>query len=61
MPYKEVDKFYIVYNLRTAELLDCALIGACTVIRSNTVINSPIQKKKKKKEKKKKKCTDVQG
>ena len=29
--YKEVDK-----NLKTTELLDCALIGVCAVIRSFT-------------------------
>ena len=31
--YKEVDKKYIGYNLKTMELLDCALIGLCAVIR----------------------------
>ena len=36
--YKEVDKKYTGYNLKTMELLDCALIGVCAVIRSNTVI-----------------------
>ena len=36
--YKEVDKKYTGYNLKTMELLDCALIGVCVVIRSNTVI-----------------------
>ena len=36
--YKEVDKKYTDCNLmKTTELLDCALIGVCTVIRSNTV------------------------
>ena len=35
--YKEVDKKYTVCNLKTTELLDCALIGVCAVIRSNTV------------------------
>ena len=34
---KEVDKKYTGCNLKTAELLDCALIGVCVVIRSNTV------------------------
>ena len=34
--YKEVDKKYTGCNLIT-ELLDCALIGVCAVIRSNTV------------------------
>ena len=32
--YKEVDKNYTGYNLKTMELLDCALIGVCAVIRS---------------------------
>ena len=32
--YKEVDKNYTACNLKTAELLDYALIGACAVIRS---------------------------
>ena len=36
--YKEVDKKYTGCNLKTTELLDCALIGVCGVIRSNTVI-----------------------
>ena len=31
--YKEVDKKYTGCNLKTAELLDCALIGVCAVIR----------------------------
>ena len=35
--YKEVDKKYTGCNLKTAELLDCALIGVCVVISSNTV------------------------
>ena len=35
--YKEVDKKYTGCNLITTELLDCALIGVCAVIRSNTV------------------------
>ena len=35
--YKEVDKKYTGCNLKTTELLDCALIGMCAVIRSNTV------------------------
>ena len=35
--YKEVDKKYMSYNLKTMELLDCALIGVCVVIRSNTL------------------------
>ena len=35
--YKEVDKKYTGCNLKTTELLDCALIGVCMVIRSNTV------------------------
>ena len=35
--YKEVDKQYTGCNLKTTEWLDCALIGICAVIRSNTV------------------------
>ena len=35
--YKEEDKKYTSCNLKTMELLDCALIGACAVIRSNKV------------------------
>ena len=35
--YKEVKKKYIGCNLKSTELLDCALIGVCAVIRSNTV------------------------
>ena len=36
--YKDVDKKYTGCNLKTTELLDCALIGICAVIRSNTVV-----------------------
>ena len=36
--YKEVDIKYTGCNLKNMELLDCALIGVCAVIRSNTVI-----------------------
>ena len=32
--YKEVDKKYTGCYLKTAELLDCVLIGVCVVIRS---------------------------
>ena len=35
--YKEVDIKCTGYDLKTLELPDCALIGACTVINSNTV------------------------
>ena len=35
--YKEVDKKDTGCNLKTTELLECALIGVCAVIRSNTV------------------------
>ena len=35
--YKEVDKKFTDSNLKTTELLDCALIGVCAVIRSNMV------------------------
>ena len=41
--YKEVDKKYTGYNLKTMELLDCALIGVCAVIRSNTVCRGSIR------------------
>ena len=37
--YKEVDKNYTGCNLKTTALLDCVLIGASAVIRSNTVRN----------------------
>ena len=36
--YKEVDKKYTGCNLKTMELLDCALIRVCVVIRPNTVL-----------------------
>ena len=36
--YKKVDKKYTGWNLKTMELLDCALIGVSVVIRSNTVV-----------------------
>ena len=36
--YKEVNRKYAGCNLKTMELLDCALIGVCAVIRSNTVL-----------------------
>ena len=39
--YKDVDKKYTGCNLKTTELLDCALIGICAVIRSNTVCLLP--------------------
>ena len=35
--YKEVDKKYTGYNLKTTELVGCVPIGVCAVIRSNTV------------------------
>ena len=35
--HKEVKKKYTGCNLKTTEFLDCALIGVCAVIRSNTV------------------------
>ena len=37
--YKEVDKKYTGCNLKTTELLDCALIGLCAVIRLNMVFS----------------------
>ena len=39
--YKEVDKKYTGCNLKTTELLDCALIVVCAIIRSNTVCCVP--------------------
>ena len=36
--YKEVDKKYTGCNLKTMELLNCALIGICAVIRSSMVL-----------------------
>ena len=36
--YIEVAKQYTSCNPKSTELLDCALIGVCAVIRSNTVI-----------------------
>ena len=36
--YKETDKKYTGFNLKTMELLDCVLIGVRAVIRSNTII-----------------------
>ena len=38
--YKEVDKKYTGCNLKTTKLLGCTLIGACAVIRLNTVVHS---------------------
>ena len=35
--YKELDKTYTGCDLKTTELLDCALNGVCAIIRSNTV------------------------
>ena len=35
--YKEVAKQYTSCNPKSTELFDCALIGVCAVIRSNTV------------------------
>ena len=35
--YKEIDKKYTGCNPKTTELLECALIGVCAVIRSNMV------------------------
>ena len=34
--YKEVAKQYTSFNPKSTELFDCALIGVCAVIRSNT-------------------------
>ena len=57
--FKEIDKNYTGCNLKTTELLDCALIAACAEIRSNTVfllkaMEAYIEPKKKTKQKKKK-------
>ena len=35
--FKEVDKKYTGCILKTTELLDCAVIGVCAVIRSNKI------------------------
>ena len=37
--YKETDKKYTGCNLKATELLDCALIGVCAVIRHNMVVS----------------------
>ena len=37
--YNEVGKKYTGCNLKTRELLDCALIGVCDIIRLNMVIS----------------------
>ena len=42
---KEVEKKYTGCNLKTMELLDCALIGVCVVIRSNSVLQNELVKK----------------
>ena len=35
--YKEEDKKYTAFNLKTMKLPDCELIGVCAAISSNTV------------------------
>ena len=35
--YKKVNKMYTGCNLKTTEFHECALIGVCAIIRSNTV------------------------
>ena len=45
--YKEVDKKFTGCNLKTTELLDCALIGICAVIRLNMVYHIFWEKSKK--------------
>ena len=40
--YKEVAKQYTRCNPKSTELLDCALIGVCAVIRSNTVFQPKV-------------------
>ena len=48
--YKKVNKKYTGCNLKTTEFHDCALIGVCAVIRSNTVtlffLTSPFHQRK---------------
>ena len=44
--FKKVDKKYMGCNLKTTELLDCALIGLCAVIRSNMVYVFLISRRK---------------
>ena len=44
--YKEVDKNYTGYNLKTMELNYCVLIGVCVVIRSNMVKYEPAHEKR---------------
>ena len=39
--YKKVNKMYTGCNLKTMEFHECALIGECAVIRSNTVSHIP--------------------
>ena len=41
--YKKVNKKYTGCNLKTTKFHECALIGVCAVIRSNTVINNEYQ------------------
>ena len=36
--YKEIDKQCTGYHLKITELLECALIGVCAVIRLNKVV-----------------------
>ena len=40
--YREVDKKYTGCNLKITELLDCAFIGVCAIIRSNMVCANTI-------------------
>ena len=42
--YKKVNKKYTGCNLKTMEFHECALIGVCAVIRSNTVLRECIRK-----------------
>ena len=39
MFFKRSRRKYTGYNQRTTKLLDCALLGVCAVIRSNTVFS----------------------
>ena len=41
--YNEVDKMHTGCNLKTTELLDCAHIWACAVIRSNAAYRENVR------------------
>ena len=52
MSLYKVDKNYSSCNLKTTELLECALIGVCAVIRLNKECSAESQKLWRNKEKK---------